>query len=477
MKLQKALQQIFNQFGDSVLKEKRLANLLSDFMAFEDYPAMQQVMKTLVSEGYGEKLYKQNLDESDSDYLLFADGVKKQLVNKMRFKKEFVNYAVDSISFALGKKVSVLEPFDDGFDPYRKKNNVELESLEQRLHSYKQEYSDAVEQLITLPEDIVHETAGYFTVDALNKLYGLQLKIQILQNELNINDDGWCSAILQDKIDSKKREKIDAVKIALEEEKKKYEQSLQQCIVLPEKSYIHKSGHLSDEASSILDPIEAEIKFLYKELNIKYDDYCKKLLDTTLAKYVVTPRQRKIQITKKIIAPGIIALLGFFTGTSYLSSKSQIDNFYATIEKADNALSQGDIGNAMGLYQKAKDNYDGTFLSIKYEGEAEEKIQDNFKMISEQCKQLIAEKELGKANELIKSIPPVVLNSNEDISNGVKLLNDQLNKSVDAALDDLIKNIYVNGGSLNQEEKVLLEQLLQIKPNDYWLNFINNKLK
>lgn len=478
MKLQEALQQIVKQFGESILEEKRLAYLLSDFLAFEDYPAMQQVMKTLVAEGYGEKLYKQSLDESDSDYLVFADGVKKQLVTKMCFKKEFVNYAVDSISFAIGKKASVLEPFDNGFDPYKKKESVELESLDQRLHGYKQEYTDAIEQLITLPEDIVHDAPGYFTVDALNKLYGLQLKIQILQKELNITgDDDWSSLAIKYKLDSQKEEKRKAVEVALENEKKKFEQSLQQCIVLPEKSYIRKSGHLSDDAASVLDPIEAEIKVLYKELNKKYDDYCKKLSDKTLSKYVVTPQQRKNQIIKKIIAPGAIALLGFFTGINYLSSKSQIDTFNTTIEQADQAASQGDLGKAMGLYQSAKDNYDGTFMSSMYEGEAEDKIQDNFKTISNQCEQLISENKLGEANELIKSIPQTVVNSNEDVASGVKYLNETLTKSVDTAFDDLIKNVYVSGGSLNQEGQALLDQLLQVKPNDYWLNFIKNKVK
>lgn len=279
------------------------------------------------------------------------------------------------------------------------------------------------------------------------------------------------------KLDSQKEEKRKAVEVALENEKKKFEQSLQQCIVLPEKSYIRKSGHLSDDAASVLDPIEAEIKVLYKELNKKYDDYCKKLSDKTLSKYVVTPQQRKNQIIKKIIAPGAIALLGFFTGINYLSSKSQIDTFNTTIEQADQAASQGDLGKAMGLYQSAKDNYDGTFMSSMYEGEAEDKIQDNFKTISNQCEQLISENKLGEANELIKSIPQTVVNSNEDVASGVKYLNETLTKSVDTAFDDLIKNVYVSGGSLNQEGQALLDQLLQVKPNDYWLNFIKNKVK
>lgn len=44
MKLHEALRQIITQFGVSVLGEKRLVYLLSDYRAFEDYPAMRQIM-------------------------------------------------------------------------------------------------------------------------------------------------------------------------------------------------------------------------------------------------------------------------------------------------------------------------------------------------------------------------------------------------------------------------------------------------
>ena len=52
MKLHKALQKIVSQFGTEVLQEERLVNLLADYKAFDDYPAMRQVMEALSEGGY-----------------------------------------------------------------------------------------------------------------------------------------------------------------------------------------------------------------------------------------------------------------------------------------------------------------------------------------------------------------------------------------------------------------------------------------
>lgn len=52
MKLQDALTKIIREFGMSVLREKRLIFLLSDYKAFDDYPAVHQVMRAIVENGF-----------------------------------------------------------------------------------------------------------------------------------------------------------------------------------------------------------------------------------------------------------------------------------------------------------------------------------------------------------------------------------------------------------------------------------------
>ena len=116
MKLQEALLKCTRQFGREVLKERRLIFMLLDYHAFRDYPAMKKVVKALLSGGYVNELYSRSRSASRSDYLSYAESVKKKLAGDMHFRREFADYAVDSVSLALGMLSSVSEPFD----PYEK---------------------------------------------------------------------------------------------------------------------------------------------------------------------------------------------------------------------------------------------------------------------------------------------------------------------------------------------------------------------
>ena len=122
MKLHDAVRRSVRQFGISVLKEKRLVFVLSDYRAFDEYPAVKEVMTSIYEEGFGPELFRVALasDEDDSAYLHFARDLKDLLVSRRYFKREFVSYAVDSITFAIGLKDSVTEPRDSGFGARRK---------------------------------------------------------------------------------------------------------------------------------------------------------------------------------------------------------------------------------------------------------------------------------------------------------------------------------------------------------------------
>ena len=122
MKLHDALRRSVRQFGISVLKEKRLVFVLSDYRAFDEYPAVREVMSAIYEEGFGPELFRLALDSEDDDspYLNFARRLKDTLVSRRYFRREFVNYAIDSITLAIGLRDSVTEPRDSGFDAGKK---------------------------------------------------------------------------------------------------------------------------------------------------------------------------------------------------------------------------------------------------------------------------------------------------------------------------------------------------------------------
>ena len=122
MKLQEALRKVIRQFGVSAIQEKKLISFLADYKAFEDYPAMRDVMKAIVMGEYAKELCRCAIEASDEEYQRFAGRLKESLVREQSFRQEFADYAVDSISFALGigASVTVTEPDDHGFEAVQK---------------------------------------------------------------------------------------------------------------------------------------------------------------------------------------------------------------------------------------------------------------------------------------------------------------------------------------------------------------------
>lgn len=118
MKLQDALKKIIREFGMSVLREKCLVFLLSDYKAFDDYPAVKQIMKSIAEDGYGKELCRLGMDVSGEECLNYAGRLKKTLSGDKHFKPELADYAVDCILFSMGFVSSVREPSDHGFDPF-----------------------------------------------------------------------------------------------------------------------------------------------------------------------------------------------------------------------------------------------------------------------------------------------------------------------------------------------------------------------
>ncbi|MDY3145819.1 MAG: protein phosphatase 2C domain-containing protein [Succinivibrionaceae bacterium] len=117
VKLHNVMKQLLRQFGSAVLQDERLLSLLDDCHAFEDFPAMRQVMKEFASRGYLRDLYCRSQKDGIAECQLYADYVKKSLCQTRHFRSEFADYAVDSVFFALGLTDSVSEPSDHGFDP------------------------------------------------------------------------------------------------------------------------------------------------------------------------------------------------------------------------------------------------------------------------------------------------------------------------------------------------------------------------
>ena len=75
MKLQEALRKVIRQFGIGFLQDKRLMSFLSDYKAFDDYPAVADVLKAIAAGKMVKELCRKATEEGDDEYLKFADSL------------------------------------------------------------------------------------------------------------------------------------------------------------------------------------------------------------------------------------------------------------------------------------------------------------------------------------------------------------------------------------------------------------------
>lgn len=95
----------------------------------------------------------------------------------------------------------------------------------------------------------------------------------------------------------------------------------------------------------------------------------------------------------------------------------------------------------------------------------------------EECTSLMGQKKLVAASALLKSLPQKVVAENNVNIEKVKTAQNLLDTEIADGLENLITNISQNKGHLDAESQKLLDELLTINSNDYWLNFIKNREK
>ena len=157
-----------------------------------------------------------------------------------------------------------------------------------------------------------------------------------------------------------------------------------------------------------------------------------------------------------------------------MSSLGEIEAFNQTVQKGDSFISSGLYDQALASYSEAYTSYNA-FNSSSYK-------EDAFKKMEEVTDKLI---EKGKTDNPSLFQAKKVLQSQLQLdipSSGRTRLQDKLNEveaeivsRVDNGRNTLILNVSANNGKLNEDGKKLLNELIELSPDDYWLNFIKNK--
>ena len=329
-----------------------------------------------------------------------------------KYKLDLISYGFDSILFGLGCLSNINEPLSKGFDPYSKADDNILDNLSNLLSSYQKQYLDLLDRLITLPKDILNDAPGFYSTEALNKLYAIEAKIYALQQQLNKKDYDWCKIKKYEKLSYYKQQKEDAVSKTLVDLKKSYNDILSSSIIIPKSFFIKRSGYYDKNTLSKLSKIEESIKRAYYNMNKQYDNWCLKVRNNCLDRYKVATSSIVQQVIWKIGIPTAILFIVTISGISYTSSSESIATFEQTIASGEQYVTKGDYSTAFKIFYDAKNSYNASFIPSYYKGIADKHITENINRLTEECYDLLSQKKYASVKSLINSVPDNLLSEN-----------------------------------------------------------------
>lgn len=470
------IKDIIQTSGAESIRTIQLANILADYSAYDEYPATKIVLKDVLTNEFGQRIYDA-FNKTGKSSLAEIEKIKQEYTKNTKFKKDVVNYVFDSICYGLGLKTSVKEPSSNSFDPFTNELDNILEKLPEMLAELKKEYEEALKTLLVQPRDIIWDAAAYYPASAENQLYLIEGKIHVICNQLGISDNNWCKNLKEKTLNSHRQRKINSVKEVLDTKKSDFTNLLNTALVRPSASYISKSGHYSIDKISDIDKLEAEIKGLYGEMGIKYDDWCEKEKSRILSPYVVSDSNRIRQMVIKIAMPAAMFCGVGYYGVTYATSTDAISAYELRMETADGYLANGDYGKAIAGFMQASNQYDGSFRTSSYKDGALSQADACFESLQNKVASLIEVKQYGEVLSLMKSIPAEYLSANQDKSDWIEKTKIDLQNTVAEEVDQLADMIANNGGHLTEDGKKYLDQLLAVSPDNYWLNLIKTKEK
>ncbi len=298
MKLHEAIFELIKQFGPDTLLEKRFVNLLSDYLAFKDYPSLQQVVRDFVCDENYSAFIRELSSSTRDDIKLFAGKTSVDFQKKTKFKRDLVVYVIDCFLYGMNLSKSVREPSSNGYDVYAEESSNILQTLQSQLNELKQEYKCLLDELSTHIDDVAFNSISYYSVEAQNRLYALQLKISVISEKLGTNDKIWCKTLYEVKEKAFADAKRNAVNKIIAEEKENYSKVLEGCVIKPNISNIFNSECFIDKTDERLKPIEERIIKLGSMIGVVSDAFCKNEKSRVLANYSET----KKKIAKEYIA-------------------------------------------------------------------------------------------------------------------------------------------------------------------------------
>lgn len=194
-------------------------------------------------------------------------------------------------------------------------------------------------------------------------------------------------------------------------------------------------------------------------------------------------KRKKRNVIVSAVA-GVALLIGGWQGISYTSSADAREAYEATMASAKAEYAQGNYIAALDLFQKAENDYDASYSSSSYKGEAHAKaVETSNKIIAnweEEVRPLLQSKKVAQAKALTLALPTTLVldgNSEQVFKSLSEQIDSDLATRTSEMVDELLNDIYTHQGKLSETGKAELDEMIKVVPDNYWLNFIKEKSK
>ena len=350
------------------------------------------------------------------------------------------------------------------------------QSLNDLMSTLERDYKAMMEKGHVVENDEFGLKSAKFAQNAVSDLRSIERKIIIIGNKRKEDRQSWIDKTKSDFLASKSSP-VSARNGVLDQLKNDYLSRLSELDI------ITKSGEI-DFSDTALKDTRRKLINLGSLLGKNMEQWCSIENDKLSKDREVRASKRKKR-NVVVSAVAVVALLiGGWQGISYTSSADARAAYETTMASAKAEFAQGNYIAALDLFQKAENDYDASYSSSSYKGEAHTKaVETSDKIIAnweEKVRPLLLSKKVAQAKALTLALPTnLVLDGNSE--QAFKSISAQIDSDLATRttemVDELLNDIYIHQGKLSETGKAELNEMIKVVPDNYWLNFIKEKAK
>ena len=350
------------------------------------------------------------------------------------------------------------------------------QALDDIMSILEKEYKLLMEKGFVVEDDEFGLKSAKFPANVLSDLLAIEKKIIIIGKRRKEDKQSWIDKTKSDFLVSKSSP-ASVRKGVLDQLKNDYLSRLSKL------DHTTKSGEINFSDAALKDTRRKLINLgslLGKNMEQWCDSENNKLSEERELK---AAKRKKRNIAVSAVA-GVALLIGGWQGISYTSSADAREAYETTMASANAEYAQGNYIAALDLFQKAENDYNASYSSSSYKGEAHAKaVETSDKIIAnweEKVRSLLQSQKVAQAKLLTLALPAnLVLEGNSE--QNFKSLSEQIDKDLvirtSEIVDELLNDIYAHQGKLSESGKSELDEMIKVIPDNYWLNFIKERAK